>query len=86
MSCFLALTLAAGSAVVSTAALAATTKERVRGEVTSIGGDMLTVHSTGGWDVPVTLSNTTHYLKLAKSNLDHVDPGIYIGTETEDHR
>jgi hypothetical protein len=38
MSRFLALTLAAGTAVVSTAVLAATTKERVRGEVTSIGG------------------------------------------------
>jgi hypothetical protein len=35
---FLALTLAAGTAVVSTAVPAATTKERVRGEVTSMGG------------------------------------------------
>ena len=54
MSRFLALTLAAGTAVVSTAVLAATTKERVRGEVTSVGGEMLTVHTAGSEDVPVT--------------------------------
>ena len=86
MSCFLALTLAAGSAVVSTAALAATTKERVRGEVTSIGGDMLTVHSTGGWDVPVTLSNTTHYLKLAKSNSRSRRSGHLYWNRNRNHR
>jgi hypothetical protein len=83
MSRFLALTLAASTAVVSIAALAAPTKQRVRGEVMSISGDTLTVHTTDGSDVPVTLSNTTHYLKLAKSNLDHVDPGSYIGTATK---
>jgi hypothetical protein len=59
----------AGTAVVSTA---------VRGEVTSIGGKMLTVHTAGGADVPVTLSSTTHYLKLTKSNLDHVAMGLDI--------
>ncbi len=80
---FLALTLAATTAVISTAALAATTKERVRGAVMSIGGDMLIVHTTGASDVPVTLSRTTRYLKLAKSNLDHVDRGSYIGTATK---
>ena len=46
MSRFLALTLASSTAVVSTAALAATTKERVRGAVMSIEGDMLIVHTT----------------------------------------
>jgi hypothetical protein len=83
MSRFLAFTLAASTAVVSVAALAAPIKQRVRGEVMSISGDTLTVHTTNGSDVPVTVSNSTHYLKLAKSNLDHVDPGSYIGTATK---
>ena len=44
---------------------------------------MLIVHTTSDSDVPVTLSRMTHYLKLTKSNLDHVDRGNYIGTATK---
>ncbi|MGH7043361.1 MAG: hypothetical protein ACREFY_14725 [Acetobacteraceae bacterium] len=83
MSRFLALALAAGTAIASAAAFAAPTPERIRGTVTSIGADTLVVHTTAGTNVPVALTGATHYVKLTKSNLDRVDPGSYIGTATK---
>jgi hypothetical protein len=83
MSRFLVLFLAAGTALVSSAALAAPSPERVRGTVKSIGGDTLTVHTQAGSDVSVALTGKTRYLELAKSSLTHVDPGSYIGTATK---
>ena len=80
MSRLLALTLAAGTALMSTAALAAPTPERVRGTVASVSGDTLTVRMADGHSVPVTLTEGTHYLEVAKSSLSHVAPGSYIGT------
>ena len=83
MSRFLALALAASTAIISTAAVAAPSPERVRGTVKAISGDTLTVHTTAGADVSVALTGRTHYLEVAKSSLSHVDPGSYIGTATK---
>jgi hypothetical protein len=80
---FLAFVVAASTAIVSTAALAAPSPERVRGTVKAISGDTLTVHTVSGPDVSVALTGKTHYLEVAKSSLGHVDPGSYIGTATK---
>jgi hypothetical protein len=77
----LALAIAAGTALAATTAVAA--PERVRGTVAAVSGDTLTVRTDLGQNVPVMLTDKTHYLKVAPSSLDHVDPGAYIGTATK---
>ncbi len=72
--------LAASAALLATTALAAPVRERVRGTVTAISGDTLTVHTQSGTDVPVALTGTTHYVEVLKSSLDKIEPGSYIGT------
>jgi hypothetical protein len=83
MSRFLVFVLAASTAIVSTAALAAPSPERVRGTVKAVSGDTLTVHTPAGPDVSIALTGRTRYLEVAKSSLAHVDPGSYIGTATK---
>jgi hypothetical protein len=69
---FLVLAIAAGCALAASNAVAA--PERVRGTITSVSGDTLTVDTVAG-QVPVTLTDRTRYLKVAPSRLNHVDPG-----------
>lgn len=83
MSRILALALAAGTALASTAALAAPVPERIRGTVAAVSSDSLTVHTTAGTDVTVALTPKTGYREVVRSNLDRVDPGSYIGTATK---
>ena len=83
MKRFLGLTLAATTAL-SNSAFAAPEHERVRGTVTSISSDTLTVHTTTGDDVPIMLSGDTKYLRVEKSSLNNVEKGSYIGTATKD--
>ncbi len=83
MKRFLGLTLAATTAL-SMSAFAAPEHERVRGTVTSISSDTLTVHTTTGDDVPIMLSGDTKYLRVEKSSLNNVEKGSYIGTATKD--
>ncbi len=78
---FLVLVIAAGCALAASNAVAA--PERVRGTVAGVSGDTLTVHTAVGQIVPVTLTDTTRYLKVAPASLNHVDPGAYIGTATK---
>jgi hypothetical protein len=79
----LALVIAASVFGTSTAAFAAPALEHVRGTVKSISDTELVVHTTGGTDETVHLTGTTGYLTVAKSNLDHIDPGGYIGVATK---
>jgi len=79
----LALVVAASILGTSTAAFAAPALEHVRGTVKSISDTMLVVHTTSGTDETVYLTGTTGYLTVAKSNLDHIDPGGYIGVATK---
>ena len=83
MKRLLGLTLAATTAL-SISAFAAPEHERVRGTVSSISGDTLTVHTTTGQDVPVMLGNDTKYLRVEKSSLGNIEKGSYIGTATKD--
>ena len=79
----LALVIAASIFGTSTAAFAEPALEHVRGTVKSISDTELVVHTTNGTDETVYLSGTTGYLTVAKSNLDHIDPGGYIGVATK---
>lgn len=76
------LTLAA-TALFSVAALAAPERERIRGTVTAISGDMLTVHTTTGEELPIAIGGDTKYLGVVKASLDNVEQGAYIGTATK---
>ena len=79
----LALVIAASIFGISTAAFSAPELKRVRGTVKSISDTVLVVHTTSGTDETVALTGTTGYLTVAKSNLDHIDPGGYIGVATK---
>ena len=79
----LALVIAASIFGISTAAFAEPALEHVRGTVKSISDTELVVHTTNGTDETVYLTGTTGYLTVAKSNLDHIDPGGYIGVATK---
>jgi hypothetical protein len=79
----LALVIVASIFGTSTAAFAAPVPERVRGTVTSISDTALVVHTPSGTDETVYLTDTTGYLTVAKSNLDHIDQGGYIGVATK---
>jgi hypothetical protein len=65
------------------AAIAAPTQERLRGTITSVSAGEILVHTRGGRDVPVLLNGGTGYLQVAKSSLDHIEKGSYIGTATK---
>lgn len=83
MKRLLGMSLAA-TAVLSISALAAPEHERVRGTVSALNGESMTVHPTTGPDVSVLLSSDTKYLRVEKSSLDHVEQGSYIGTATKE--
>jgi hypothetical protein len=82
MKRLLGLTLAA-SAALSVAAVAAPEHDRIRGTVSSINGNSLTVATSSGTDVPVTLDSSTKYLRVEKSSLGNIEKDSYIGTATK---
>jgi hypothetical protein len=79
----LALVIAASIFGTSSVAFAAPALERVRGTVKSISDTTLVVHTASGTDKTINLTDTTGYLTVAKSDLDHIDSGGYIGTATK---
>jgi hypothetical protein len=79
----LALVIATSIFGTSTAASTATALERLRSTVKSISDTALVVHTPSGTDETVNLTGTTGYLTVAKSNLDHIDQGGYIGVATK---
>ncbi len=81
MKQFFALTLSLAT-VFSAAAMAATT-ERVRGTVTAVSADSVTVH-TAEKDVTIGLTSNTKYLKVVKSSLNNLDKDSFIGTATKE--
>ena len=82
MNRILGLTLAATTAL-SVSAFAAPARERVRGTVSEIGGDSLTVHTAAGTDVAMTLGSSTKYVQVVKSSLNNIEKDSYIGTATK---
>jgi hypothetical protein len=73
----LGLSLAA-TAALSIAAIGAPEHERLRGTVSSVSADKVTVHTATG-DVSMSIGADTKYLTVAHSDLDHIATGSYIG-------
>lgn len=78
----LGLALAA-TAAFTVSAQAAPEHERVRGTIASVSGDMVTVHTTTGEDLSLTLGSDTKYLSVVKASLGSIEKGSYIGTATK---
>lgn len=79
MNRVLGLTLAV-TAGFSVAAAAAPQHERIRGTVSAISADELTVRTAGAGDVAMMLGANTTYLMVIRSGLDHITTGSYIGS------
>lgn len=77
----LGLSLAAAVAV-SSAAVATPQPERLRGIVSAVSANALTVHTAAG-DVVLSLSGT-HYLTTTKADLNTIATDSYIGVATKD--
>src|ERR1700730_7338127 len=80
----LGLAIAASAALASSAALAATTPERVRGTIASATADSVTVDTNAHKPVTVALSGNTSYLKVEKTNLNKVEKGRNVGPAAKD--
>lgn len=65
------------------AALAAPAPSRIRGTISSVSASGIVVHTADGNNLPISLTGTTKYLEVVKSNLDKVETGSYIGTATK---
>ena len=79
----LALVIAASIFGASTAVFAAPEPLRLRGTVKSISDTVLVIHTASGTDETLDLTAKTGYLTIAKSDLDHIDSGGYIGVATK---
>jgi hypothetical protein len=77
------LALVVVASIVGTCTAAVAAPERLRGTVKSIGDTTLVVHTTSGTDETLNLTDKTGYLTVAKSNLDHIENGGYIGVATK---
>ncbi len=79
MKRILGLALAAATAFCGTA-VAAPQPERIRGTVSALAGNEMTVHTTSGSAVSLLLGSGTKYLEVLPSSLKRVETGSYIGT------
>ena len=82
MKRLLGLTFAAATALPA-AALAAAPQVHVRGAVSAISDNSLTVHTDAGQDVILALNGSTHYVTVKKSSLAAIDKNTFIGTATK---
>ncbi len=76
--------LAAGLAVLPAVAMAAAPAPHLRGEVTAVQGDSVTLRTDDGSSKTVTLTGTTRFVEVRKSSLSAIDKNSFIGTATKD--
>lgn len=74
----------AAAAVMSSSAMAAPERARIRGTVTSISSETLVVHTAAGEDLTVALGDKTRFMRVEKLGLDAIHPGSFIGTATKE--
>jgi hypothetical protein len=74
------LALTAG---LSVATAHAAEPQRIRGSVVAVSGGVLTVHPATGGDVSIVLAGDTAYLTEARSDLNHIPAGSYIGVASK---
>lgn len=72
----------AATTLLSAPAFSAPEHARLRGTITAINGDTLTLRTPTG-DIPVMLGSATKYLEVEKSSLGNIGDGSYIGTATK---
>jgi hypothetical protein len=65
------------------AAHAAAPLPHIRGVVSGVTADTLTVQTDDGKHVNVKLTGTTHYVEVKKSSLSAIDSNTFIGTATK---
>lgn len=75
----LTLVVAAGFSV---ATAIAAEPERIRGTLSAVSADQVTVHTATG-DISLSLGSDTAYLKAIRSNLNEISTGGYIGVATK---
>ncbi len=63
--------------------LAAAPLQRLRGTITQVDTHQMTLSTRQGQTVTLDLTNDTKFAGLAKSSLDEVQPGDFIGTATK---
>jgi hypothetical protein len=78
----LSLMATAGLSIIASAAMAAPEHERLRGIVSAVSANGVTVHTATG-DVSLSLSGDTKYLTSARSDLSHIAADSYIGVATK---
>ena len=71
------------TAGLSIAAIAAPQPERLRGIVTAVTGDQLTVHTATG-DVSMSVGGDTKYLTTVHADINNITADSYIGVATKD--
>ena len=74
----------ATAAALPLAAHAAAPLPHIRGVVSGVTADTLTVQTDDGKHVNVKLTGTTRYVEVKKSSLDAIDKNTFIGTSTKD--
>lgn len=57
----------------------AATPVRVRGEIASVSGNSVVVHTYGGHNIGLMLEPHTHYVSVVPASLSHIKPGEFVG-------
>jgi hypothetical protein len=83
MKRLLGLTLLATASMAVATAFAAE-PQRIRGTVSAISANMVTVQAATGGSVPILLSGDTKYLTVTHSDLNDISTGGYIGVAAKD--
>jgi hypothetical protein len=79
----LSLVATAGLSIAAITASAAPQPERLRGIVTAVTGDEVTVHTATG-DVSMSVSGDTKYLTTVHAEVKNITADSYIGVATKD--
>jgi hypothetical protein len=79
----LPLLATAGVSIAAITASAAPQPERLRGIVTAVAGDAVTVHTATG-DVSLSVSGDTKYLTTAHADVKSITAESYVGVATKD--
>src|ERR1700733_3972004 len=72
------------TAGLSVATAGAAEPERIRGSVTAVSANVITVRTVSGDSVTLSLVGDTKYLTVTRSDLNHISAGSYIGAAAKD--
>jgi hypothetical protein len=70
-------------AMLSMSAVAAPERTRIRGMVSAVSADSISVHTISGEDVSIALGSGTKYLQVVKSSLGEIEKDSYVGVATK---